>query len=101
MNEQEFSQALKKYADVVVRIGLNLRPGQRLFIMAGIHDYPLVRLITESAYAAGARSVDVMWEDEEIAHMHLKHAPEDALEEIPNWMSNGALEHAEVGDALL
>jgi aminopeptidase len=101
MNEQEFSQALKKYADVVLRIGLNLRPGQRLFIMAGIYDYPLVRLITESAYAAGARSVDVMWDDEEIAHMHLKHAPEDALEEIPNWMSNGALEHAEVGDALL
>ncbi len=43
MNEQEFSQALQKYADVVVRVGLNLRAGQRLFILAGIHDYPLVQ----------------------------------------------------------
>jgi aminopeptidase len=101
MNEQEFTQALEKYSDVVVRIGLNLRPGQRLYILAGIYDYPLARLITRSAYAAGARSVDVMWEDEEITHMHLKHAQEDALEETPNWMSGGALEHAENGDALL
>jgi aminopeptidase len=101
MNEREFSQALKKYAEVVVRIGLNLRPGQRLYILAGIYDYPLARLITGSAYEAGARSVDVMWEDEEITHMRLNRAPEDALEEIPNWMSNGALEHAENGDALL
>jgi len=38
MNEQEFSQALQKYADVVVRVGLNLRAGQRLLIFAGIFD---------------------------------------------------------------
>ncbi len=101
MNEQEFSQSLQKYADVTVRVGLNLQPGQRLFILSGIHDYPLVRLVTSSAYHAGARSVNVLWEDEEIMHIHLKNAPEDALEEIPNWISNAALEHAENGDALL
>jgi aminopeptidase len=101
MNEQEFSRSLQKYADVTVRVGLNLQPGQRLFILAGIHDYPLVRLVTSSAYHAGARSVNVLWEDEEIMHIHLKNAPEDALEEIPNWISNAALEHAENGDALL
>ena len=101
MNQQEFSRALQKYADVTVRVGLNLQPGQRLFILAGIFDYPLVRLITASAYRAGARHVDVVWEDEEITHKFLKNAPEDALEEIPNWMSAAALEHAKNGDALL
>ena len=101
MNEQEFSQALQKYADVVVRVGLNIRAGQRLFILPGIHDYPLVRLITKSAYQAGARYVDVLWEDEEIAHIHLKNAPQEALAEIPNWASNAGLEFAEAGDALL
>ena len=34
MNQEEFAQALQKYADVVVRVGLNLREGQRLFIFA-------------------------------------------------------------------
>jgi aminopeptidase len=101
MNEEEFSRALQKYADVVVRVGLNLRPEQRLFILAGIHDYPLVRLVTASAYQAGARYVDVVWRDEEITHIHLKNAPRDALAEIPNWQSNAALEFAENGDALL
>jgi len=101
MNEQAFSQSMQKYADVVVRVGLNLRAGQRLFILAGIFDYPLVRSIAASAYQAGARIVDVIWEDEEISHIHLKHAPEDALEDIPSWPSNAALEYIEEGGALL
>jgi aminopeptidase len=101
MNEQEFSQALQKYADVVVRVGLNLRPGQRLFILAGIFDYPLVRLVAASAYRAGARYVDILWEDEETTHIHLKNAPKDDLSEIPNWPSNAALEFVETEDALL
>ena len=57
MNQEEFAQALQKYADVVVRVGLNLREGQRLFIFAGIFDYPLVRSVAASAYNAGARLV--------------------------------------------
>ncbi len=101
MNEQEFSQALQKYADVVVRVGLNLRAGQRLLILAGIFDYPLVRQVAASAYRAGARYVDVVWEDEEIAHIHLKKGPDESVDEVPQWMSNAAVEFIETGDALL
>lgn len=101
MNEQEFQKALQKYTDVIIRVGLNLRAGQRLFIHAGIFDYPLARTVATSAYNAGARLVDIVWVDEEMTHIHLKNASEDALEEIPNWMSNAALEFVENGDALL
>lgn len=101
MNEQAFSQALQKYADITVQIGLNLQPGQRLLIGAGIFDYALVRLITASAYRAGARYVEVIWDDEETIHLHLNHAPEDALKEIPDWMPNATLEFLEYGDAYL
>jgi aminopeptidase len=101
MNEQEFSQALQKYADVIVRVGLNLRAGQKLFIIAGIFDYPLIRLVAASAYRAGARYVDVLWEDEGTLHVHLKNAPENALSEIPGWRLQAALEFVESGDALL
>ena len=45
MDKQEFSEALQKYADVTVRIGLNLRAGQRMVILAGIFDYPLERVM--------------------------------------------------------
>ncbi len=101
MNEQEFKMAMQKYADITIRVGLNLRAGQRLFILAGIFDYPLARAVAVSAYNAGARLVDIVWVDEEMTHTHLRNAPEDALEEIPNWMSNAALEFVENGDALL
>lgn len=101
MNEQDFSQALQKYADVIVRVGLNLRMGQRLTIAAGIFDYRLVRLVAASAYQAGTRYVDVIWDDQEITHTHLQNAPRDALEEVPNWISNALREAAENGEALL
>src|SRR5687767_14381165 len=101
MNEQEFSQALQKYADVVVRVGLNLRAGQRLIIYAGIFDYSLVRFIVASAYKAGARSVDVIWTDEETTHVHLNNAPKEALSEIPDWRANAILGFLEKGDAYL
>jgi aminopeptidase len=45
--------------------------------------------------------VNVLWDDEEITHIHLNRSPEEALEEIPNWQSNAALEFVENGDALL
>ena len=34
MNEQEFDQMLGDYADITVRVGLNLRKGQRLTVQA-------------------------------------------------------------------
>lgn len=101
MDKREFTRSLQKYADVVVRIGLNLRAGQRLLIHAGIFDYPLVRLVTQSAYRVGARMVDVIWEDEEITHSFVKSAPEDALRDLPKWMPAAALEFMENGDAYL
>ncbi|MHA1350231.1 MAG: aminopeptidase [Promethearchaeota archaeon] len=62
----EFEQNLKKYADVILKVGLNLQPGQRLLIGAPIPpNYgtplelaPLVRIITEKAYQIGARFVE-------------------------------------------
>jgi aminopeptidase len=101
MNEQELSQALEKYADVVVRVGINLRPGQRLLIHAGIFDYPLVRQITARAYQAGARRVDIIWQDLETLRTHLQDAPREALSESPSWPANAFLEYLEHGDAHL
>ena len=101
MNKREFNKMLAKYADVIVKVGLNVRAGQRVLILAGISDYPLVRLIITSAYKTGARYVDVLWDDEESTHIHLKKAPIDALSEIPNWRYNGVEDFLENGDAFL
>jgi aminopeptidase len=97
-----FQNALKAYAELTVKVGLNLQPGQRLLIMkAPLEAAPLVREIAVSAYKAGARLVDVMWGDEELVLARFQHAPVDSFEEYPVWRAKGVEEAARCGDALL
>ena len=49
MNNQEFEHILEKYAELVVKSGLNIQPGQGLVILAGpLEVAPLVRQITKA-----------------------------------------------------
>ena len=45
---------LDKLAEVAIKVGLQLQPGQELVMTAPIAALPLVRRITEHAYKAGA-----------------------------------------------
>ncbi len=101
MNNTEFQKSLEKYADVIVKIGVNLRAGQRLIVAAGITDYPLVRAITKSAYSAGARVVNVFYSDEEINHIRLKMASRESLTEVPTWIIQAYMSHIKSGDAYI
>ena len=95
----DFEENLRKYAELAVKIGVNVQPGQRVIIQAGIDQAMLARLIAASAYAAGARLVDVIWEDEQMQLIRLEHAPRDSFEEASDWLPNALLEYAQQGDA--
>lgn len=99
--EQDFDKMLAKYADVVVKVGLNLRNDQRLAIRAILDDAPFVRKVTESAYKAGARYVDVQWTDEQSARIRMEHADDEALVDIPDWILTRYEEFYKRGDAEL
>jgi aminopeptidase len=101
MNEQEFDKMLTKYADVVVKVGLNLRKGQKLSIRAIIEDAPFIRKVTESAYKAGAKFVDVLWADERLSRIRFEHADPESLTEVPNWLFTRYEEHYQNGEAEL
>jgi aminopeptidase len=102
-----FNENLKKYAELVVKVGLNLRAGQRLIINTGVtrgvpvHTAPLVREIARAAYKAGARFVDVIWGDEEMLRMRAELAPRDSTDEYSTWHINALTSMIERGDALL
>ena len=78
-------ESLQKYAELVVRVGLNLREGQRLLInnltTRGVllHVAPLVREVAKAAYKAGARYVDVLWSDEELLKTRVQMAPRELI----------------------
>ncbi|MFX1599967.1 MAG: aminopeptidase [Promethearchaeota archaeon] len=104
----EFEQNLEKYAEVILRVGLNLQPGQRLLIGTAPYNYgapielaPLVRLITKKAYQMGARFVEVFWDDDQLKLIRFQHAPRDSFEEFPIWRPKAEYEFAKSGDAML
>ena len=76
---ENFDELLKKYADFIVRVGVNPQPGQTLIINCPLEGAPLARLCVRSAYEAGARDVQVNWSDDAVAlsliHIFLQERP--------------------------
>ena len=58
-----FKEKLSKYAQLIVKAGLNVQPAQIVVIDAPVESVELVRLVTKEAYAAGAREVVVKYND--------------------------------------
>jgi aminopeptidase len=106
-SKKQHEELLQKYAEAIVRVGLNLRAGQRLIITnataRGVPPAgrPLVHAVTKAAYAAGARYVDVIWGDEEMLRLRLQNAPADSFNEYPKWHIKGIMDIVKNGDALL
>ena len=101
MAELSFEQMLQNYADLAVKVGVNLQPGQRLIVRGPIEAAPLVRLIVASAYQVGARLVDVIWSDDAVTLARFQYAPRDSFEEYPTWQAKGLIEAAQRGDAFI
>ncbi len=106
-SNQQHQELLQKYAEAIVKVGLNLRAGQRLIITnATSRGVPpagrdLVHEVTKAAYAAGARYVEALWGDEEMLRIRLENAPADSFDEYPTWQINGITSMIKNGDALL
>jgi len=102
MKIQDFDQKLEKYAELIVKIGLNLQPSQRLILIAfSLDAAPLVRQVVKSAYKNGSRLVSVIWFDEQLDKIRYQFAPHDSFEEFAAWRTDGVLQCIENGDAFL
>ncbi|MCL4304041.1 MAG: aminopeptidase, partial [Anaerolineae bacterium] len=101
MSSLSFEEKLQNYAELAVKIGLGLRAGQRLLVRAPVESAPLVRLIVASAYKAGARLVDVMWNDDAVTLARFNYAPRDSFEEFPTWQADTLIKIANEGGAVL
>lgn len=99
-----FESYLRRYAELIIRIGLNLQPDQKLMIIGRgdtVSVAPLVREVATAAYQAGARYVDVLWSHEQLTKIRLQHAPEESLTEVPAWLNSALMETAANGGAVL
>jgi aminopeptidase len=77
---------LDAYARLVLEVGVNLERGQNLELTAYVEHAPFVRALTRAAYSAGARYVDVWYEDEEVRRAMLDGAADDVIGWTPPWV---------------
>ncbi len=80
------AKMLDRLAEVSIRVGLNLQPGQDLIITAPVESLPLVRRLAAEAYRNGAEVVTTMLSDDELALTRFRHASDESLDRAPNWI---------------
>ena len=76
---------IERLAELAVRFGANVQPGQILVVGGEIGQEPLVRAIARAGYRAGAKFVDAAYFDMYVKRERLLHADEGTLEFVPPW----------------
>ncbi|MBM7095502.1 aminopeptidase [Bacillus sp. H-16] len=97
----QFEQKLAKYAELAVRMGINVQEGQDVVVNAPVTSADFVRLVVKECYEAGAKNVHIEWHDDESARIRYDLAPMDAFKEFPEWKARGLETLAENGAAFL
>ncbi len=85
-------QKLDRLAEVAVRVGLNLQPGQDLVLTAPAAALPFVRRLAHHAYRAGAGLVTPILSDEEVTLARYREAPEASFDRAAGWLYQGMAE---------
>ena len=75
-----FEEKLGRYAEVLVKIGLDLRKGQSVCIEAPTEQAEFVAKITSAAYKAGASRVGVIWKNDAVERIMAENQPIEPLE---------------------
>ena len=92
-------ERLERYAELAVRVGANVQPGQEVFVRGLLEHAELIRALTRQSYRAGASYVNVVYEDQHVRRAMIELGPDEALTYSPEWMKS--LAHSNAGNARL
>ncbi|KAA9004110.1 aminopeptidase [Paenibacillus spiritus] len=98
---KDWNTMLERYARLVVKVGVNVQPGQVLMVHAPLETAELTRKIVASAYEAGAKYVLVDWEDEQTSRIRFEKGPDESFDYYPKWQADMLEKFAEEGGAAL
>jgi aminopeptidase len=80
---------LDRLAEVAVKVGLQLAPGQDLLLTGPAAALPLVRKIAEHAYKAGAGLVTPFFSDEEMTLARYRYGQDVSFDRAAGWLYEG------------
>lgn len=76
---------LQKYAELIVRTGANVQPGQTVQLTASVEQHAFAALVMEACYRAGAKKVNVDWSCDMQKRLNFLYADQDTLSEVLPW----------------
>jgi len=81
----DVTEATHRLAELAVGFGANVQPGQVVAVTSSTGKEDLTRAVVRSAYAHGARYVDVVIFDPYVKRERIALAPDDSLDFVPPW----------------
>lgn len=97
----ELEKQIKKYAQLIAKVGLNVQEGQPVLIRANTESRDFVIKVAEACYELGAKKVDVEWREQQLTKLHLTHQKEETLEEVGQWFIDKYQDSIDEGTAYL
>ncbi len=79
------NEKLRKYAELIVKVGVNIQENQILAINSPVDCKEFTRMIVEEAYKANARNVIVRWNDDIVNKTYFTYATEEVIGDIPGY----------------
>ncbi|MBN1520637.1 MAG: aminopeptidase [Spirochaetales bacterium] len=79
------SENERLYAELLVRVGVNVQKGQTLVLACPVECAEFAHRLVEEAYKAGAREVVMRWIDERVSRLTLDMADDAVFDEFPEW----------------
>lgn len=76
---------LQKYAELIVRTGANVQPGQVVQLSVSVEQHEFAALMIEECYKAGAKKVNVEWLCDAQSRLNYQYAAQDVLSQVLPW----------------
>ena len=92
---------LKGYAELIVRVGVNLREGQDVVINAELDQPEFVVCLAEECYKAGAAEVRVEWTHQPLRLLNVKYQTVERLGTLKDWEREKLLDRAAALPAMI
>lgn len=75
-------ERLQKYAELIVKCGLNVQKGQEVIIRCGLDQPDFVTMVVEECYKSGAERVTVQWSYTPVTKLNYNYMSLETLSEV-------------------
>lgn len=98
---EALSEQLDLYANLLVKKGAALKPGQELVLQAPVERADFARRVVAAAYKAGAGHVTVIWADDVVSRLTYENVDLGFFRHTPSWQVEQLNSLAEAGASFL